>query len=97
MKTPSVPKAPESDSATRASLPQIFLFGRNKPMSEQKKMGALPIPINPGSFWLVIYEHRPAVITIAPDGSGFFACGQEECWPKTEVQAWLREIKVVNQ
>ena len=52
--------------------------------------------IRPGSFWLVLYEHRPNVIRIAPDRSGFFAPGQEELWPLTEVQAWLREIIVVE-
>jgi len=53
--------------------------------------------ISPGSFWLVIYEHRPSVIKIAPDRSGFFAVGQEECWPLTEVQAWLRHIPIIPQ
>lgn len=62
----------------------------------QKGDKPAPVPICPGSFWLVIYEHRPAVITIAPDGSGFFACGQEELWPKNQITGWLREIKIVE-
>ena len=47
----------------------------------------------PGSFWLVEYEHRPAVITISPDGDGFFACGQDALWPLTEVQKWFKRIE----
>jgi hypothetical protein len=60
-------------------------------------MSEFPQKISPGSFWLVIYEHRPAVITIAPDGSGFFACGQEPCWPLREINAWIRQIHVLQE
>lgn len=57
---------------------------------------ALPTQITPRSFWLVIYEHRPAVITIAPTGTHFFACGQEEAWPLSQVTGWLHQIHIVS-
>lgn len=72
-------------SSTEAPTPHI-----------EKQASGQAEQIRAGQFWLVIYEHRPAVITIAPCGTCFFACGQEELWPLTEVQAWLRRIKVVE-
>lgn len=34
--------------------------------------------------------------TIAPTGTHFFACGQEEAWPLSEIRGWIRKIEATE-
>lgn len=59
----------------------------------KKQKSAAMFSPKPNSFWLVVYECRLTVVTVSPQGDGFFAPGQEPLWALSAVTEWIREIK----
>ena len=59
-------------------------------------MNKIPETLKGGQFWHVLYECRPTIITISPDGKGFFAFGQDVLWDLSAVTEWYAEVDIAH-